>query len=99
MALSIARATLSNILGVIGFDDILAGLSVVHDRLGVGEVSVEQPVENPGGEEGIHVADGEPVQVQWSAWNQVFALDVERKLFGNQGFLVGKKGGRKAYKC
>ena len=60
-ALSAARATRLDVLGVVGGDDVLARLRVVHDGLGVREEAVEGPVEEAGGDEGVDVADGEAV--------------------------------------
>lgn len=56
-----AGATFLDVLGVVGGDDILARLRVVHDGRGVREESVEDPVEDSGRDEGVDVADGEPV--------------------------------------
>ncbi len=61
------RATLLNILGVVGCHDVLACLGVVHDGLGVREEAVEAPVEDAGGDEGVDVADVETAQVELSA--------------------------------
>lgn len=64
MPLSITRATLVDILGIVGRNDLLAGLGMVHDGLGMREESVEEPVEETGGEERVDVADGKPAQSQ-----------------------------------
>jgi len=57
--LSPTRATLLNIFGVVGRNDVLARLGVVHDGLGVREKSIESPVEDAGGDEGVDIADVE----------------------------------------
>jgi len=59
--LSPTRATLLNIFGVVGRNDVLARLGVVHDGLGVREKSIEAPVEDAGGNEGVDIADIEKV--------------------------------------
>ena len=51
-----------NILGVVGRNDILARLGVVHDGVGVREEAIEAPVEDPGSDEGVDVADAETVR-------------------------------------
>jgi len=55
------RAALLNIFGVVGRNDVLACLGVVHDGLGVREKSIEAPVEDAGGDEGVDIADIEKV--------------------------------------
>ena len=66
--LSPAGATLLNILGVVGRNDVLARLGVVHDGLGVRDEAIEAPVEDAGGDEGVDVADVETAQVELLAW-------------------------------
>jgi hypothetical protein len=66
--LSPTGATLLNILGVVGRNDVLARLGVVHDGLGVRDEAIEAPVEDAGGDEGVDVADVETVQVELLAW-------------------------------
>jgi hypothetical protein len=66
--LSPTRATLLNIFGVVGRNDVLARLGVVHDGLGVREKSIEAPVENASGDEGVDIADVETAQVKMLAW-------------------------------
>jgi len=61
-------ATLLNILGVVGRNDFLARLGVVHDGFGVREESIEAPVEDAGSDEGVDVADIETAQVELLAW-------------------------------
>lgn len=61
---SIARATLLNILCVVRCDNILAGLRMVHNGFSVREESIEEPVEDTSGEEGVDVTDSEPAQVE-----------------------------------
>lgn len=61
-------ATLLNILGVVGRNDVLTRLGVVHDGLGVREEAIEAPVEDAGGDEGVDVADVEAAQGEWLAW-------------------------------
>ena len=58
------RPTLLDILGVLGRDDVLARIGVVHDGVGVREEAVEAPVEDAGGDEGVDVADVETAQVE-----------------------------------
>ena len=53
-----------DILGVVGRNDVLARLGVVHDGLGVREEAIEAPVEDAGGDEGVDIANVEPVQVE-----------------------------------
>jgi hypothetical protein len=65
--LSSTRASLLHILGVVGRDDVLARLGVVHDGLGMREEAVEAPVEDAGGDEGVDVADAETAQVEMLA--------------------------------
>jgi hypothetical protein len=57
-------ATLLNILGVVGRNDVFARLGVVHDRLGVREEAIESPVEDASGDEGVDIADVETEQVE-----------------------------------
>lgn len=63
--------TLLNILGVGRRNDVLAGLRVVHDGLGMRKEAVEAPVEDASGDEGVDVADVETAQVELSAWLQL----------------------------
>lgn len=60
--LSITGATLVNVLGVVGRNDVLARLRVVHDRVMMREEAIEAHIEDTRGEEGVDIADGEPVQ-------------------------------------
>jgi hypothetical protein len=62
--LSPTRATLLNVFGVVGRNDVLARLGVVHDGLGVREKSIEGPVEEAGGDEGVDIADVKTAQVE-----------------------------------
>ena len=66
--LSPTRATLFNIFGVVGRNDVFACLGVVHNGLGVREESIETPVEDAGGDEGVDIADVETAQVEILAW-------------------------------
>jgi len=59
--LSPTRAAPLNIFSVVGRNDVLARLGVVHDGLGVREKSIEAPVEDAGGDEGVDIADVEKV--------------------------------------
>ncbi len=52
-----------NILSVVGRNDVLARLSVIHDGLVVREKSIEDPVEDAGGDEGVYIPDTETAQV------------------------------------
>ncbi len=53
------RTTLLNILGVVGRNDVLTRLGVVHDGLGVRGEAIEGPIEDAGGDEGVDIADVE----------------------------------------
>ena len=68
LPLSPNRPALLDIFGVVGRNDVLARLGVVHDRLGVREKSIEAPVEEAGGDEGVDIADVETAQVEMLAW-------------------------------
>lgn len=59
VAAGVARTALSNVLGVIRGDDVLARLCVIHLRLPVREEAVEDPVEDASCDERVDVADGE----------------------------------------
>lgn len=61
-------ATLLHVLCVLGGDDVLACLGVVHDGVGVREEAVEAPVEDAGGDERVDVADVEPIGGELLAW-------------------------------
>ena len=63
-ALSVTGATFLYILGIIGGDDILARLGVVHDGRSVREEAIEAPVEKACGNEGVDVSDVETAQVE-----------------------------------
>jgi hypothetical protein len=52
-----------HILSVVGRNDVLARLGMVHDGLGVRKKFIEAPVEDAGCEEGVDVSDAETVQV------------------------------------
>lgn len=58
-----AGTTFVNVLGVVGRNNVLACLGVIHLGLGVGEEAVKAPVEDACGDEGVEVADTEPIQV------------------------------------
>ena len=64
LPLSPNRLTLLNILGVVGRNDVLARLGVVHNGLGVREEAIEAPVEDASGDEGVDVADVETAQFE-----------------------------------
>ena len=51
------------ILGVVGGDDVLARLGVVHNGRGVWEEAIEAPVEDAGSNKGVDIADVETAQV------------------------------------
>ena len=53
-----------NILGVIGRNDVLARLGVVHEGVGVRDEAIEGPVEDAGGDEGVDIADVETARVE-----------------------------------
>jgi hypothetical protein len=57
------RAKLLNIFRVIGRNDVLARLGVVHDRLGVWEKFIEAPVENTSGDERVDITNIETARV------------------------------------
>lgn len=57
-------ATLLNVFGVVGRNDVLARLGMVHDGLGMREKSIEAPVEDAGGDKGVNIADVETAQVE-----------------------------------
>ena len=59
-----SRATLLHIFGVVGRNNVLARLGMIHYRLGVREESIEGPVEDAGGDEGVHIADVETAGVK-----------------------------------
>ena len=61
--LRITGATLLDILGVVGRNNVLAFLGVVHDGLGVREEAIESPVEETGGDKGVNVAYVETARV------------------------------------
>lgn len=61
-------ATLLNILGVVGRNDVFARLGVVHDGLGVREEAIEAPVEDAAGDEGVDIANVKTAQVKLLAW-------------------------------
>jgi hypothetical protein len=63
-ALTQTRTTHLNIFGVVGCNDLLTSLRVVHDGLGVREKSIEAPVEDAGRDEGVDIANGETAQVK-----------------------------------
>lgn len=58
-----ACATLLDILGIVGSNDVLTSLSVVHDGLCVREESIEAPVEDAGGDKRVDISDAETVKV------------------------------------
>jgi hypothetical protein len=66
--LSPTRATLLNIFGVVGRNDLLTRLGVVHNGLGVREKPIEAPVEDASGDEGVDITDCETAQVEMLAW-------------------------------
>ena len=59
MSFNIALTTLLDILRIVGCDDLLASIGVVHLRFIVREEAIEDPVEQTGGKEGVNVADSE----------------------------------------
>jgi len=62
------RATILKIFGVVGCNDVLARLGVVHDGLCVREKSIEAPVEDAGSDERVDIPDVETAQVEMLAW-------------------------------
>jgi hypothetical protein len=65
--LSATGATLLDILGVVGRNDILAGFGMVHHGLVMREEAIEDPIEYAGSDERIYIANGEPAGVELSA--------------------------------
>jgi hypothetical protein len=70
-------ATLLNILHVIGRNNVFASLRVVHKGVAVREEAIEKPIEDAGGDEGVDVADVEPVQVESLALLRPSSFEVE----------------------
>ena len=64
LPLRITGATFLHVLSIVGGDDILARLGVVHDGRGMWEKAIEAPVEEAGGNEGVKVANAETAQVE-----------------------------------
>ena len=105
-ALGATDATLLDVLCVVGRDDVLARLGVVHDGLGVREEAVEAPVEDAGGDEGVDIADVETkpgtefCSLAGFAPNQKVSARrcglAAQKLFCEQKLLArGERGGRR----
>jgi hypothetical protein len=61
-SLSVFSLAPCNVLSIIGSDDVLARLGVIHLGFLMGEESVEEPVEDHGGDEGVDVTNGEAGQ-------------------------------------
>lgn len=64
LPLRITGATFLHVLSIVGGDDILARLGVVHDGRGMWEEAIEAPVEEASGNEGVKVANAETAQVE-----------------------------------
>ena len=64
LSLAPTRPTLRNVLSVIGCNDVLASLGVVHDGFSVREEAIKGPVEDAGGDEGVDIADVETASIQ-----------------------------------
>jgi hypothetical protein len=62
--LNITCATLLNIFGVVGRNNVLPCLGVVHHGLLVREKFIEAPIEEAGSNERVDIADGETVQIE-----------------------------------
>jgi hypothetical protein len=92
--LSVTCATYLNILGVIRCNNFLARLGVVHNRLGVREKSIEAPVEDAGGYEGVDIADVEEVLTTQrnASFPRARYNDVINKA-GERGDAADKEGG------
>lgn len=58
MPLGIAGTALRYVLGVVGSDDLLAGLGMIHLGLFVREEPIESPIEYARGEERVDVSNG-----------------------------------------
>jgi hypothetical protein len=58
------RTTFLNILVILGGDDILTRLGMIHDRFLVWEEAVESPIEDTSGNKGINVADGKAIRIE-----------------------------------
>ena len=54
---------LLNILGVVGRNDVLARLGVVHNGVSVRDEAIEHPVEDAGGDKGVDIADVETTRI------------------------------------
>lgn len=84
-------ATLLDILSVVGGDDVLACLRVVHDRLSVRKEAIEAPVEEASGDEGVDIANIETVNDELSAcFDQVGSMLTSGTLFTNR--MSARKG-------
>jgi hypothetical protein len=84
-------ATLLDILSVVGGDDVLARLRVVHDRLSVREEAIEGPVEDTSGDEGVDVADVETVKLSCQHASTKLALFSPAPRCSRAGHLQGKE--------
>lgn len=62
------RVPLLQIFSVIGRNNILTSLGMVHHGLGMREKSIEAIVEDTSGDEGINIADVEANKVEMLAW-------------------------------
>lgn len=62
--LSIARMPQLHVLRIISRNDVLASLSMTHDRFVMWEEAVEEPVKDTSRDERVHVADGEAGRCQ-----------------------------------
>ena len=93
--LSPTRATLLNVFGVVGRNDVLTRLGMVHDGLGVREKSIEAPVEDASGDEGVDIADAEPAQVEIVsvAPAKLRSTLASSKLFASKLLAGREKGG------
>ena len=93
------RAALLNIFGVVGRNDVLACLGVVHDGLGVREKSIEAPVEDAGGDEGVDIADIETAQVEMLAWLRPSCARRWLAASSLQASCLRGEGREEAYRC
>lgn len=60
LPLSANFPTRFHILRIVGRNDILARLRVIHNRFGMRSEAIEAPVEDPRGNEGVYIPDVEP---------------------------------------
>lgn len=57
-------ATLLNILGVVGGNDIFTSLGMVHHGRMMREKAIEDPIEDAGSNEGVDIANSETIRFE-----------------------------------